>query len=289
MRANGHSEFHTVYGGGARWEDGFYRFLQNVYRLYPEDRFHTLIKEACRAHADDEAIYRYIQGRLGEIKPFLADVFYALPSLARQKKEMARQTHELLGAKGQFDGYVEIGTTGRYVNALKKVVRLKGPLVLVNDLPPTFSPIDVVERGQIGRLGAYVPLADYTPIPPAAVPDASVDLVTCYIGLHHCPPEKLQAFVDSIRRVLRPGGTLVLRDHDVTNPTMDAFVALAHTVFNAGLRVPWEVNKQERRHFAPLADWSRRLRASDFRDTGQRLLQAHDPSDNTLMAFVRES
>jgi FAD/FMN-containing dehydrogenase/uncharacterized membrane protein YhaH (DUF805 family) len=288
-RANGHSEFHAVYGGGPRWEDGFYRFLQNVYRLYPEDRFHTLIKEGCRAHADDESIYRYIQGRLSGIKPFLADLFYALPSLAKQKKEMARQTSELLGPKADFDGYLEIGTTGRYVNALKKTLRLTGPLVLVHDVPPTMSPVDIAERGQIGKLGSYVPLADYTPIPPSAVPDASIDLVTCYIGLHHCPPDKLRAFVDSIRRVLRPGGTLVLRDHDVTSPTMDAFVALAHTVFSAGLRMPWEESRQERRHFASLADWSARLQAAGFRDTGQRLLQAHDPTDNTLMAFVRQS
>jgi SAM-dependent methyltransferase len=287
--ANGRGEFHTVYGGGARWEDGFYRFLQNVYRLYPEDRFHTLIKEACRAHQGDEAVYRSVQAGLPAIKPFLADLFYALPSLAKQKAEMARQTREILGGRSEFDGYLEIGTTGRYVNALKKVLRLKGPLVLVHDVPPTFSPVDVVERGQLGRLGAFVPLDDYTPIPPAAVPDASIDLVTCYIGLHHCPPEKLRAFVDSIRRVLRPGGTLVLRDHDVTSPAMDAFVALAHTVFSAGLLMSGEVSRQERRHFAPLVDWSARLQAAGFRDTGQRLLQAHDPTDNTLMAFVRES
>ena len=64
--------------------------------------------------------------------------------------------------------------------------------------------------------------------------------------------------------------------------------ALAHTVFNAGLGVPWEVNRQERRHFAPIATWVDRLHAAGFRDAGQRLLQAHDPSDNTLMAFVKD-
>ena len=63
---------------------------------------------------------------------------------------------------------------------------------------------------------------------------------------------------------------------------------LAHTVFNAGLGVPWEDNRQERRHFAPIVDWSRRLTAAGFRDTGKRLLQAHDPTDNVLMAFVKQ-
>jgi FAD/FMN-containing dehydrogenase/uncharacterized membrane protein YhaH (DUF805 family)/SAM-dependent methyltransferase len=281
------SEFHSVYGGDLRWTDGFYRFLQNVYRLYPEDRFHLLIKEATAAHGDDESIYRHLQGQLPKIKPFLADLFYALPSLRKQKREMARQTASLLDAGRTYDGYLEIGTTGRYVGALRKRLRLTGPLVLVHDVAPGFSPVDIVERGGLRKVGDFVPMDDYAPIPADRVRDQSLDLVTCYIGLHHCPPERLDAFVASIARVLRPGGTLVLRDHDVTSPAMDSFVALAHTVFNAGLGVPWEVNRQERRHFAPVATWVSRLQAAGFRDAGKRLLQAHDPSDNTLMAFVK--
>src|SRR5262249_43762856 len=155
------------------------------YRIYPEDRFHTLIKEGCAAHGDDEAIYRHVQQGLPAIKPLLADLTYALPSLAKQKKEMARQTLELLGERRAFDGYVEIGTTGRYLSELRKHLALRAPLVLVNDLAPTYSPVDIVERGQLAKLGTFVPLVDYAPISATAVPDASVDLVTCYIGLHH--------------------------------------------------------------------------------------------------------
>ncbi len=281
------SEFHAVYGD-VRWRDAFYRFLQNVYRLYPEDRFHMLIREACAAHGEDEAIYRFVQGRLSQIKPFLSEVTYALPSLAKQKKEMTRQTLELLGGKRKLDGYLEIGSTGRYASELRKQVRLEGPLVFVNDVAPTNSPVDIAERGQLGRLGAFVPLDDYAPMDAAKLPDASFDLVTCYIGLHHIDPPRLAGFVASIRRVLRPGGLFVVRDHDVGGPAMDVFVSLAHTVFNAGLGVPWAVNRKERRHFASVAEWSRRLEGAGFRDTGARLLQAHDPSDNTLMAFVKD-
>jgi hypothetical protein len=70
------SEFHAVFSDVAT-SDGFYRFLQTIYRLYPEDQFHMLIKESCAQHAADEAIYRHIQERLPEIKPFLAELFYA--------------------------------------------------------------------------------------------------------------------------------------------------------------------------------------------------------------------
>lgn len=280
------SDFHTVYGDVAM-RDGFYRFLQNIYRLYPEDRFHTLIRDACAEHADDESIYRTLQKRLPEIRPAAADIRFGLPALARQKSEMARQTLELLGDRRDIDGYLEIGTTGRYVRALRRQLRLKGDLVLVNDMPGGFSPVDIVERGSLLRAGRFVPLADYAPIPEDAVASDSLDLVTCYIGLHHAAPEVLGGFLRSIQRMLRPGGIFVLRDHHVTTPAAYAFVSLAHTVFNAGLGVPWHVNHEEPRYFASLNHWIVQLDEAGLRDTGKRLLQANDPTANVLMAFVK--
>ena len=280
------SEFHAVHGNDVS-SDAFYRFLQNIYHLYPEDRFHALIKEACAAHQDDQSIYRYIQQKLPTIKPFLSELFYALPALAKQKKEMTRQTLQLLEDKRDIDGYVEIGTTGRYISELRKHIQLSGPLILVNDVAPTNSPVDIVERGQIGKLGSYVPLDNYSPMAEADIPSACVDLVTCYIGLHHIELARLEPFIQSIWRILRPGGLFILRDHDVTTPAMNTLVSLAHTVFNAGLGAPWETNQNELRYFVSVAEWSRRLQAAGFRDAGQQLLQAHDPSDNVLMAFLK--
>jgi len=280
------SEFCKVYSA-PKWHDAFYRFLQNIYRVYPEDRFHTLIKNGCAAHADDESIYRYVQYRLKGIKPALAELFYALPSLAKQKAEMLRQTLELLGDRREFNGYVEIGGTGRYAGGLLDNLRLSGPLYIVNDVAPSNSPVDIVERGRLAKIGRFVPLNDYAPLPGESIPDASVDLVSCYIGLHHIEPLRLEPFVRSIARTLRPGGVFILRDHDVKTPEMHAFVSLAHAVFNAGLGVPWEVNRRELRFFAPVEEWSHRLQGAGLRDTGKRLLQAHDPTDNVLMAFVK--
>ena len=280
------SEFHAVYSDTVA-ADRFYRFLQNVYRLFPEDRFHTLIKQACAHNATDQAIYREIQERLREIRPALGGVFYALPALKKQKREMARQTRTLLHDRKVIRGYVEIGSTGRYVSELRKNVLFLDSIVLVNDVAPSFSPVDMLERGRIRPLGRFAPLNGYNGISPLYVPDESVELVTCYIGLHHVPPELLDDFVRSVWRVLRPEGLFILRDHDVRTPEMNAFVSLAHTVFNAGLGVPWETNQQELRHFGSVAQWCARVEACGFRDTGQRLLQAHDPSDNTLMAFTK--
>lgn len=280
------SEFQAVFGD-VRWHDDFYRFLQNIYRLYPEDRFHTLIKQSCARFSNDEAIYREVQRQLPRIKPFHADLTYALPSLFKQKEEMARQTLQLLEGTKQIAGYMEIGSTGRYVSELRKHLAIREPVVLVNDVAPGWSPVDIVERGGLRKIGRFVPLADYAPVP-AELPAGAFQLVTCYVGLHHCPLEKLDPFVQSIVRLLPPGGVFILRDHDVTSDAMNTFVSLAHTVFNAGLGVPWVTNQAELRFFRPVDDWIAYLARFGLRHTGARLLQAHDPSDNVLMAFRKE-
>lgn len=279
------SEFHSIFSNVASF-DAFYLFLQNVYHIYPEDRFQTLIAEACAKGRSDEEIYRYIQQRLGDIKPALADVSYALPALKKQKEEMAQQTLKILGERRRIRGYAEIGSTGRYVSELRERVEIDDPVFVIHDAAPSNSPADIAERGGIARIGTFLPLDDYAPLS-AEIADASIDLVTCFIGLHHAPPAKLDAFVQSIRRVLRPGGLFLVRDHDVKTPQMDAFVSLAHTVFNAGLGVPWATNERELRHFASIEQWVRYLGERGFTDTGARILQAHDPSANTLMAFSR--
>lgn len=281
------SDFQSVYSDESQ-QDAFYKFLQNVYRIHPEDRFHSLIKEACRLHRNDEQIYRHIQEKLPTIKPFLSELFYALPALAKQKKEMTRQTLELLGDKRDIDGYVEIGTTGRHAGDLRKHLKLTGPLVLINEVPPTNSPVDIVERGQLAKLGSYVPLNNYAPIAESDVASKRMDLVSCFIGLHHIELDRLSPFIASIHRILKSGGVFILRDHDVKTPQMHSFVALAHAVFNAGLGTSWEVNQQELRYFTSVDEWSKRLAAAGLRDTGKRLLQPHDPSDNVLMAFVKQ-
>jgi SAM-dependent methyltransferase len=279
------SEFKSVLGE-IRWHDALYKFLQNIYRLYPEDRFHALIKTATQEFDTDEAIYRSVQRQLPSIKPFHADLTYALPSLFKQKREMARQTLALLDAKRSLDGYVEIGSTGRYISELRKHVDVSGAVVLVNDVAPSNSPVDIMERGGLRKIGAFNPLSNYAPLDLA---DGSFDLVTCYVGLHHIPLDRLDPFINSFVRALKPGGLFILRDHDVVSTEMNTFVSLIHTIFNAGLGVPWETNQSELRFFRPVAQWEQRLQTHGLQSLGKRLLQSHDPSDNMLMAFVKGS
>lgn len=280
------SEFLSVYGEVAS-RDNFYRFLQVIYHLYPEHLFHQLIIDACQRHDTDEQIYADVAASLPGIKTFLSELTYALPALATQKSEMQRQTIDLLPYRPAYNGYLEIGSTGRYVRKLKKGLNINGPIYLTNEVIPDNSAPEIMERGGIRQVGEFFPLRDYEPIAQSVVADESLDLVTCYIGLHHCPRDKLGAYIESIHRVLRSGGYFVLRDHDAGSDDMKTFVSLVHTVFNAGLGVSWEDDRKELRLFEGLDYWVKEVCKRGFEDGGERRLQANDPSLNTLLYFTK--
>lgn len=280
------SEFKTVFND-TKWSDDFYRFLQVIFHLYPEDKFHQLIKEETAIGKTDEEIYKSVQSKLKGIKPFLSELTYALPALKKQKKEIVRQTLGLLGDVKQISGYAEIGSTGRYISQLRKEIKVTGPIYLINDLAPTNSPGDIMERGQLGKLGNFVDINGYNPISSLTIPDASLDVVTCYIGLHHCQVAKLDGFVESIYRILRPGGSFVIRDHNVKTPEMGTFVSLVHTVFNVGLNETWEFEAKDFKNFKSADEWAVIIEQAGFKDAGKRILQDKDPSDNTLMLFTK--
>lgn len=279
------SNFHRIYGN-QRTADRFFLFLKNIFHLFPEDRFHQLVLDSVAAHDTDEAIYQAIQDGLPTIKTVGSELTYALPALQKQKEEMAKQTAMLLSAddRKHYDGYLEIGTTGRYIKPIGALLPLAGPTFLVNDIAPGTGPIDVIERGALGQIAEFKPLGNYDRID---LPEQSLDLVTNFIGFHHAPLDRVEDFIDSVRTVLRPGGRLVVRDHDVDGSQMDTFVALAHDVFNAGVFLSWADNAKEIRHFRSKEEWTAILAAAGFERDDKMLAQAHDPTDNVLMAFRR--
>lgn len=280
------SEFKAVFSD-TQASDNFYRFLEVIFHLYPEKKFHDLIAGVTKEKDSDEEIYKKVQADLPTIKPFLSEITFALPALKKQKKEMARQVLQLLGDKKQINGYLEIGSTGRYISELRKHINLTGKIFLTNDTAPSNAIGDIFERGQLSKIGSFIPLNNYQPISNTDIPDLSLDLVTCHIGLHHCPHNLLDGYIKSIHRLLRPGGRFIMRDHDVKSPAMSTFVSLVHTVFNLGLNVSWEVDKGDFKSFKPIEEWSKIIERVGFKDLGARLLQDRDPSDNTLVCFTK--
>jgi len=105
--------------------------------------------------------------------------------------------------------------------------------------------------------------------------------------LHHCPHHLLDSYIKSIHRVLRKGDLFIIRDHDVRTAEIAAFVSLVHTVFNLGLNLSWETDNAEFKSFKSIDEWSTIIAAYGFKDAGARILQDKDPSNNTLVAFIK--
>lgn len=281
------SQFSRVFSD-VKWADNMYLFLQGIYRLYPEEKFFTLLKKATSELKNDEEIYERVQSELASIAPVLGPIRFGLPALKLQKKELTQQTMKLLGENKSVDGYLEIGSTGRYISSLRNYIDLSGKIYLSNDREPQNSLPDIFERGQLSKIGEFFNLNDYDPIPAEIIPDESLDLVTCYIGLHHCTIEKLDEYTRSINRILRKGGRFIIREHDASTEEMLDFASLIHTVFNLGLEETWEFDSNEYRAFKSVEFWSTYLTDAGFTDSGDRLLQDRDPSANTLMIFTKD-
>ena len=282
----GGSNFKNIYLN-PKLREQFFLFLKNVFRIYPEGDFHKLINEKTLRYTNDKEIYEAILGALPSIKPVLSEIRYALPSLRQQKQVMCEQTLHLLDGQTSFQGYLEIGSTGRYYDRLRESISLATPPIFINSSSPTYGSADIMERGQIRKVGKFIPLSNYAPISAADVPDETIDLLSVYIGFHHSPAEFRTPFILSCYRVLKAGGVLIVRDHDVASVEMVDFVALAHDVFNAGLELPWHDNEVEVRNFQSLADLEKLLVGIGFRADARRLLQEGDPTHNTLMRFVK--
>lgn len=280
------SEFKEIFSN-TKSRDDFYLFLQNIYNIYPENEFHFLIHKITQDFETDKEIYEAIQKKLPELKVFLNDLRYALPALFYQKKEITKQTLSLLDVKTPINGILEIGSTGRYVSDLRKHFKISN-VYFLHDTPPSRSLVDIAERERLKPYGKFLPLNDYGPIKEQDIPTASIDVVLCYIGLHHAPKEKIDDFVQSLNRILRPGGSLILREHSVATSKMHAFVSLVHAVFNLGLNVSWEQNLKELRHFNSIEYWLQYLSSHGFAQQGEMILQEHDPSLNTLLRLVKK-
>tara|TARA_R110002110_G_scaffold404606_1_gene623129 strand:+ start:156531 stop:157502 length:972 start_codon:yes stop_codon:yes gene_type:complete len=280
------SNFHYIYQK-ENLKAKFATFLVNVFHLYPEKEFHALIDSTSKQYNKDKDIYINTQENIHTIKPFFSELTYSIPALSKQKKVISKQTAELLPKNKIFNGYLEIGSTGRYYDALKATLALKGDVYFVADHKPNYSFTDMIDRGQLSKAGDFIPLNNYQSKISANIPESSIELVTVYIGFHHCPIDLRDEFIQSIWKVMKPGGFLVVRDHNVNNKDMLKMVSLAHDVFNLGTNETWETNASELRNFYSLDTLNKLMLKNGFTTDGKRLYQSGDPTLNALMLFQK--
>ncbi len=265
----------------------FLDFLTNVFHLYPEQEFHDVLIKLSRDDPSDQQVYEALQEELDDIKPFLGAFRYAIPALKKQKAIMADQTVMLLHPDSRYEGHLEIGSTGRYISVLKDRLDITGDVFLLHTQEGGYGPEDIVERGQLAKIGTHIDMGNYSTEFARVIPKNSLDLVTVYIGFHHCPLHKREEFISAVIDVIRPGGRLILRDHDAHNEDMWRMAALAHDTFNAGIEESWQFNDNELRNFYSLRFIIDYLENLGLKHGGQLYFQRGDPTRNGLTAFTK--
>jgi SAM-dependent methyltransferase len=265
----------------------FFLFLKNVFNLYPEKEFHKLISENAISKKTDKEIYTTTQSQLDNISPILSSARYQLPALMHQKNEMSKETVDLLGKGSLHYGYLEIGSSGRYLDYLEESVIIKGKRYYADGRKPKYSFTEMIERGQIAVGAEYIQFTDYNTKFSEHIPTNSIDLVTIYIGFHHCPLDLRVQYISSIRDTMRFGGKLILRDHNCDSEDQKVLVALAHDVFNMGINEPWDYNNKEIRNFYSLDFICKFIEKIGFKFNEKTLYQKGDPTKNALMMFTK--
>ena len=266
----------------------FFKFLKNVFNLYPESDFHNLIDKTTKSKNNDKEIYLTVQSKLDEIDSLFSPITYQLPALKKQKEEMAKEAYELLkSGKKEFIGYLEIGSSGRYLDYLEEKINISGDRYYADGKEPGYSITEMIDRGQMAVGAKYIPFTNYTTNYTKIIPKNSLDLVTIYIGFHHCPIELRESFIISIRDTMRSGGKMILRDHDCNSEEQKVIVALAHDVFNLGTKETWETNEKEIRNFYSLDFIINFIENLGFRFENRTLFQHGDPTKNALMLFTK--
>ncbi len=252
----------------------------------------------------DEQIYKELLTEIGAMQHTLAPL-REIHALGVLRQGMGKQAATLLSPahKESFQNYMEIYDR-RYLGVIRKMagLPLKGQTIgICND--PT-APLTLKDRVQAGQwiypYQSSAPLNDphctkpfenphqtHKPIG-MQVADNSVDLAVALGGLHHVPPERLDPFVDSLHRKLKPGGMVLFRDHNVTNEELRSMVSVVHSFVNAADQEPWEVESLEVRNFKSMDGWAKFMENHQFtRISPEFLVLKNDPTQNGMALFAK--
>ncbi|CAF1334539.1 unnamed protein product [Rotaria sordida] len=270
----------------------FRKFLRTVFNAEPIHVIFNYVNRAVRdpKNKNDNDIYLELQNvlktrRFTLIRKIFA-IFKQFRQLRLQINDMLRQQITIfkhLGYCGKIRDIVSIGDGGRCIKELQEILKIRdGRVYIVNDRQRW---TDIIERNSLFSIGNFIPynFSNLTDVP---IPSESIDLVVCYMGLHHLPQDQLDIFLKMIYRILRPNGLFIFREHhalEQLKPLLD----VAHMVFNVVTGVDYESERNEIRAFRTIEQWRSCVRQIGFQDTFIYDEQEDDPTDD-IMIVVRK-
>jgi ubiquinone/menaquinone biosynthesis C-methylase UbiE len=105
------------------------------------------------------------------------------------------------------DSVLDVGSSSGYL--ARKLAAAAGPAGHVTGVDPSAAAIAYARRRARRAMTFAVGVAQDLDLP-----DASFDVVTCTLAMHHIPARKREAAFGEMFRVTRPGGRLLVADFD---------------------------------------------------------------------------
>lgn len=267
-------------------------FIDNVLRQQPSSSFFNLIdsiKQESPEELDDTQLYEKICIKMKPLRSRL-DVIKIINLIRFQKNLLGKHIQLLLGDISSLQNCLEIGTPGTYLSTIKN--HIKGEIYVLleqSKVTDVFQAHSWDPFKKFKGYNEYIDLNNYEPIS-STIPDNTFDLIVCTIGLHHVPPAKLDDFIVSIKRVLRPGGIFLLREHNAYSKELVSLAYAAHSIFNAMIpQEPTEVEINEVRNFNSLIYWRNVLQDHGFIISPLECLQEGDSTLNTFIKCTKKS
>lgn len=105
------------------------------------------------------------------------------------------------------DSVLDVGSSSGYL--AKKLAAAAGPAGHVTGVDPSEAAIAYAQRRAPATVTFSVGAAQ-----DLNLPDASFDVVTCTLAMHHIPARKREAALREMYRVTKPGGRVLVADFD---------------------------------------------------------------------------
>jgi FAD/FMN-containing dehydrogenase len=287
------SEFRAAFAKTTS-RDAVYRLLADCGPRGHAPRMLGLLERMSQRSSEDELIYRNMRSTLLKWRSsmFAALTMRQLDWQGALHRRLARYSREQLqGAKAsdgkRLEGMLEVASGGKQLSALRRHFRIDGLVRQIDNFGHQFA------DGGSGWLESRMPAR-------TAVGDAgqwdeqvlnneagSVDLVTLYGGLSGLPASQVTRCLAQLAKVVRPGGMVLLLEHDVETAHDGLEASLAVTLAYLCAGATWEASQAHPRAFRAADEWSGLMQEHGLLETGARERIPRTPFGDLLLAFQK--
>ena len=146
------------------------------------------------------------RGRGTTIERFRLNEVVSQIAFGGRRGRVYRQIVSLAGVR-PGDSVLDVGSSSGYL--ARKLAAATGPAGQVTGVDPSEAAITYAQRRAPSTVTFTVGTAQDLDLP-----DATFDVVTCTLAIHHIPARKREAAFREMYRVTKPGGRLLAADFD---------------------------------------------------------------------------